>query len=151
MNRKMIFYSIARILFLEAMLLILPIFVGVIYKESFLNISAFIKTIILIMLVLIPFGIKKPENNSVYAKEGLTVVSLSWILLSFFGALPFVFSGQIPNFVDAFFETTSGFTTTGSSILLNVESLSNSMPFWRSFTHFIGGMWVLVLALAIFS
>lgn len=150
MNRRMVLYSVARILLLEAMLLILPIFVGLIYRENLINISAFVKTIAFILLVSLPFALNKPENTSVYAKEGLIVVSLSWVLLSFFGSLPFVFSKQIPNIIDAFFETASGLTTTGSSILLNVEALTNSMLFWRSFTHFIGGMGVLVLALAIF-
>lgn len=135
---------------LEAMLLLLPIFVALIYKENYTNINAFLKTIALILLIFGPFAYKHPKNTSVYAKEGLISVSLSWLFLSFFGALPFVFSRQIPSLVDAFFETASGLSTTGSSILISVESLTHSMLFWRSFTHFIGGMGVLVLALAIF-
>ena len=92
---------------------------------------------------------KIPENQKIYAKEGLVIVSISWIALSLFGALPFVFSKRIPSFIDAFFETVSGFTTTGASVLTNVEALENSLLFWRSFTHLVGGMGVLVLALAI--
>ena len=92
---------------------------------------------------------KKPENKRMTAKDGFVIVALSWILFSFFGALPFVLSGDIPSMVDAFFETSSGFSTTGSSILTDVEALSHSMLFWRSFTHLIGGMGILVFALAV--
>lgn len=92
---------------------------------------------------------KKPKNTVFYAREGFVAVSLSWVILSFFGALPFYLSGEIPNFEDAMFETISGFTTTGASILSNVEGLSHSMLMWRSFTHWIGGMGVLVFVLAV--
>lgn len=92
---------------------------------------------------------KKPKNTVFYAREGFVSVSLSWVILSFFGALPFYLSGEIPNFEDAMFETISGFTTTGASILSNVEGLSHSMLMWRSFTHWIGGMGVLVFVLAV--
>lgn len=149
MNRRVVLYNISRILLLVGLLLFLPILVALYYRESFYNISAFLKSILIIALVSLPFAIKRPKKSGVYIKEGMIVVSLSWILISFFGSLPFYFSGQIPSLVDAFFETASGFTTTGSSILTDVESLSNSMLFWRSFTHFIGGMGVLVLVLAI--
>ena len=149
MNRRVVLYNISRILLLVGLLLFLPILVALYYRESFYNIAAFLKSILIIALVSLPFAIKRPKKSGVYIKEGMIVVSLSWILISFFGSLPFYFSGQIPSLVDAFFETASGFTTTGSSILTDVESLSNSMLFWRSFTHFIGGMGVLVLVLAI--
>ena len=92
---------------------------------------------------------KKPKNTLFFAKEGFIMVALSWIAMSIFGALPFVISNDIPNFVDALFETISGFTTTGASILTNVEALNKSCMFWRSFTHWIGGMGVFVLILAI--
>ncbi|MBQ5326372.1 MAG: TrkH family potassium uptake protein, partial [Oscillospiraceae bacterium] len=91
----------------------------------------------------------KQNDKGIYAKEGYISVALGWIILSFFGCLPFVFSGYIPNIVDAFFETVSGFTTTGSSILTDVEALSNSMLYWRSFTHWLGGMGVLVFLMAV--
>jgi trk system potassium uptake protein TrkH len=96
------------------------------------------------MLLLI-----KPGKSSVYAREGFAITGLSWIFLSLFGCLPFVISRQIPGFVDAFFETVSGFTTTGSSILTDIESLDNAMLFWRSFTHWIGGMGILVFGMII--
>ena len=91
----------------------------------------------------------KPQTRKIYAREGFVIVSLSWILMSLFGALPFVISGAIPSFVDALFETVSGFTTTGASILNNIEVLPKSILFWRSFTHWIGGMGVIVFVLAI--
>lgn len=91
------------------------------------------------------------KNQRIYAKEGVLIVALCWILWSFFGGLPFVFSGQIPSLIDAFFEISSGFTTTGASILNDVSVLSRSLLFWRSFTHLIGGMGVLVFALAIMN
>ena len=91
----------------------------------------------------------KPKNQIIYAKEGFAVVSAAWILLSAVGALPFWLSQEIPFYLDAFFETVSGFTTTGASILPAVEDLSLSLVFWRSFAHWIGGMGVLVFALAI--
>lgn len=92
---------------------------------------------------------KKAKKLKAYTREGFLTVALSWIVLSLFGALPFIISGEIPNFVDALFETVSGFTTTGASILPNVELLSQTSLFWRSFTHWIGGMGVLVFILAI--
>ena len=94
-------------------------------------------------------GRKRPEGQVIYGKEGMVVVASAWITWSLFGALPFTLSGSIPNFVDAFFETVSGFTTTGSSILRDVEALPQCMLFWRSFTHWIGGMGVLVFLLAV--
>ena len=105
------------------------------------------------MAILLGLGLlgsfHKPKDFHIYAKEGVLIVALCWILWSFFGALPFVFSGQIPNIIDAFFEVSSGFTTTGATILDDVGILSHSLLFWRSFTHLIGGMGVLVFALAI--
>ena len=92
--------------------------------------------------------IGRTKNKTIYAREGFLIVSLGWILLSAMGALPFFISGEIPNYIDALFETTSGFTTTGSSILTNVEALSKSLIFWRSFTHWVGGMGVLVFIMA---
>ena len=82
----------------------------------------------------------KPSNHIIYAKEGFVIVALSWLTLSLIGALPFTISGEIPNYIDSFFETVSGFTTTGASIIGNVEKLSEGMLFWRSFTHWVGGM-----------
>lgn len=149
MNKSFVLYVISRILQLEALLMLLPVMVGLIYQEPAKNIFSFLATAgIIFALTFLPTRRReRPEN--LYAKEGIVITALSWILLSFFGALPFVISGEIPSIVDAFFETSSGFTTTGSSIVTNVEALSHSIIFWRSFTHLIGGMGVLVFALAI--
>lgn len=96
-----------------------------------------------------PEGMKKPEKRTIYGKEGMVIVASAWILWSLFGALPFTISGSIPSYLDAFFETVSGFTTTGSSILTDVEALPQGMLFWRSFTHWIGGMGVLVFVMVL--
>ncbi|MFT4444889.1 TrkH family potassium uptake protein [Parvimonas sp. G1967] len=149
MNNKIIRYILSKILYIEAGFLLLPVIVSIIYKEDYSNILSFLVTIFLLLVFGYLFGYKSDASGAFYEKEGFIIVSLSWILLSAFGALPFVFSGSIPNFIDAFFETSSGFTTTGASILTNVEELSHSMLFWRSFTHLIGGMGILVFALAI--
>src|SRR5699024_5414842 len=92
---------------------------------------------------------KKPENRVFYVKEGFVAVALSWIIMSVMGSLPFLITGTITNPIDAMFETVSGFTTTGSSVLSDVEAVSKSVLFWRSFTHWIGGMGVLVFLLSL--
>lgn len=149
MNRSMIRYLLSKLLLIEAGLLIVPLVVATIYHEPdkvFVSIGA-------TMAILLGLGflgsLQKPKDFHIYAKEGVLIVALCWILWSFFGALPFVFSGQIPNIIDGFFEVSSGFTTTGATILDDVGVLSHSLLFWRSFTHLIGGMGVLVFALAI--
>ena len=129
--------------------MLIPLALSFFYHESFIVKKSYIFTIILLLISSLLISKKVPENQKIYAKEGLVIVSISWIALSLFGALPFVFSNRIPSFIDAFFETVSGFTTTGASILSNVEALEHSLLFWRSFTHLVGGMGVLVLALAI--
>ena len=149
MNRKMIAHILAKMLGVEALLLILPAIVGVIYQEK--SAVYFLPPIILLTLIYLIGGRKKPENSTIYAKEGLVVVALAWILWSLFGALPFFLSGYIPSYLDAFFETVSGFTTTGSSIRPDVEILPQCMHFWRSFTHWIGGMGVLVFVMVLTS
>lgn len=149
MNNKIIRYILSKILYIEAGFLLLPVIVSFIYKENYSNILSFLVTMFLLLLSGYLLGYKSDASGAFYEKEGFIIVSLSWILLSAFGALPFVFSGSIPNFIDAFFETSSGFTTTGASILTNVEEVSHSILFWRSFTHLIGGMGILVFALAI--
>jgi len=145
----MIRYLLSKLLLIEAGLLIVPLVVATIYHEPakvFVSIGA-------TMAILLGLGFlgsfQKPKDFHIYAKEGVLIVALCWILWSFFGALPFVFSGQIPNIIDGFFEVSSGFTTTGATILDDVSVLSHSLLFWRSFTHLIGGMGVLVFALAI--
>lgn len=149
MNRKMIAHILAKMLGVEALLLILPAIVGVIYQEK--SAMYFLPPIILLTLIYLIGGRKKPENSTIYAKEGMVVVALAWILWSLFGALPFFLSGYIPSYLDAFFETVSGFTTTGSSIMPDVEILPQCMHFWRSFTHWIGGMGVLVFVMVLTS
>lgn len=147
MNSSIIRYILGQVLKIEALLLLLPCFVALIYREKS-GISFFITFIICIVLGIIMTS-KKPKTFVFYLKEGCVTTSLSWIILSVFGCLPFVISGEIPSFTDALFETISGFTTTGASILGDVESLSYCSLFWRSFTHWIGGMGVLVFLLAV--
>ena len=146
MNYRMIGYLLSIVLLIEAALLLLPMGVALIYGESPLP---FIFTIALLIAVALPSVIMKPKNTRIFAKEGFVCVAMAWILLSAFGAFPFVFSGAITNYFDAFFETVSGFTTTGATILTDVESLPKGILFWRSFTHWVGGMGVLVFMLAI--
>ncbi len=147
MNYSIIRYIICRVLEFQALFLILPFLVGLIYQEK----ACWSYLIVLIACFLIGFigKRKKPKSTVFFAREGFVTVSLSWIVLSVTGAIPFVLSGEIPSFSDALFETISGLTTTGSSILSDVEVLSYCNLFWRSFTHWIGGMGVLVLVLAI--
>ena len=149
MNNKMIVYIIAKMLGVEGAVLLIPAFVAFLYGESdviqFLIVSAVLGAIFFI------FGRKRPENKVIYAKEGLVIVGFAWILWSLFGALPFVLTGSIPSYVDAFFETVSGFTTTGSTILTDIEALPKGVAFWRSLTHWIGGMGVLVFVMMLTS
>lgn len=149
MNHKMIVKTLGRLLFLEGVLLLIPVFVSFYYREPWLNTQSFLITSILLMVVSLFLMSAKAKVSTFYAKEGFVIVSLAWILMSFFGGMPLVLSGQYQSFVDAFFEISSGLTTTGASVIAQVENLSNSVLFWRSFTHLIGGMGVLVLALAI--
>ena len=147
MNKKMIFHTLGWVLLIEAICMILPLICGMIYKEQ--EVLSFAYTMGLIAIVgfiLIKLPLK---SKSLYAKEGLIIVALSWIVMSLAGCIPFIISGYIPSFTDALFETVSGFTTTGASILTDVEALPKSLLFWRSFTHWIGGMGVLVFLLAI--
>ncbi len=147
MNKKIIFHTLGWVLLIEAICMILPLICAMIYRER--EVLSFAYTIA--GVAIIGFGLTKLpiKSKSIYAKEGLIIVALSWIVMSVAGAVPFVISGHIPSFIDALFETVSGFTTTGASILTNVEALPNSLLFWRSFTHWIGGMGVLVFLLAI--
>ncbi len=147
MNRRMIAYVLGILLMCEAGLLLLPTAISLIYSETVITSFLFsIGILVVCGFILIKC---KPKDTTIYARDGLVIVSLGWILLSIFGALPFFLSGEIPHYIDAVFETVSGFTTTGSSILSNVEALSKSMLFWRSFTHWIGGMGVLVFVMAV--
>ena len=146
MNRRMIFKVLGLIMFCLCALLTIPTLVGLIYGEK---VTHFLLTILVSALVGLLLLIPKPESEVIYAKEGFVIVGLGWILLSLFGALPFVLSGEIPHYVDAVFETASGLTTTGATILENVEKLSRGCMFWRLLTHWIGGMGVLVFIMAV--
>lgn len=148
MNRRMVLNTVGHIILAEAALLILPAIVSVIYLEQ--CVWAFLITIgIALALGLVFKFVSNPGNKVIYAKEGFVIVTYAWILMSAIGALPFFLSGEIPNYVDAFFETVSGFTTTGASILTDIEAMSRGLLFWRSFTHWIGGMGVIVFVMAI--
>ena len=142
----MLRYLLGCILLIEAILMALPLAVSLISHEDFMP---FVYTIVILLVISLPCVILKPKNTQIYAREGFVCVSAAWILLAVFGALPFIFSGAITNPIDAFFETVSGFTTTGATILSAVEHLPRGILFWRSFTHWIGGMGVLVFMLAI--
>ena len=149
MNTKIISYVISNLFKILMFLFLFPLAVSIYYKEGLKLSMAYVIPIIILYILSYFLSNKTPENQSFFSKEGLVIVSLSWLLISFFGALPFIISGSIPNIVDAFFESVSGFTTTGASILSEVESLNKSILFWRSLTHVVGGMGVLVLVLAI--
>lgn len=146
MNFKMISYILGWILIFESLFMIVPSVTAVCYGESalwYFLITAAVCLAIGGLLIR-----KKPERKQLYSREGNVIVAFSWILLSIFGAIPFYISGEIPSYLDALFETVSGFTTTGASILSEVESMPKSMLMWRSFTHWVGGMGVLVFIMA---
>ena len=146
MNYGMIRYIVGKMLLIEGFLLLFPAFVSFLYGE--MEGISFLLTAMLLLLVSF-LGSRKPENTAIYAKEGFLIVALAWVLWSVFGALPFLFSGCIPRFEDAFFEVVSGFTTTGSTILRDIEGLPKCMNFWRCLTHWVGGMGVLVFVMAV--
>lgn len=146
MNYSMIIYITGYILRFQAAFMTLPLITSLLYREK--DGYAFLITMMLCLAAGALITRKKPSNKVFYMKEGCVTVAISWIVLSLTGALPFTVSGSIPNYINAVFETVSGFTTTGASILENVEALSHCMLIWRSFTHWIGGMGVLVLLLS---
>ena len=147
MNYAMIRYILGTILKAEALLMCLPALVSLWYRDG--DAAAFLATILAAGGVGLLLSFRKPQNTVIYAREGFVVTSLSWIVMSLVGALPFRLTGAIPHYVDAVFETVSGFTTTGASILTDVEAMGRGLLFWRSFTHWVGGMGVLVFLLAI--
>jgi len=147
MNYKLVLKTLGTTISLEALCMVLSLICSIVYEDG--QIINFVISIAVTLAVGLPLAFIKTKETKMYSKEGFCIVALSWIGLSIFGALPFVISGSIPNFVDAVFETVSGFTTTGASILRDVEALPKSMLFWRSFTHWIGGMGVLVFLVAL--
>ncbi|MFU0825131.1 TrkH family potassium uptake protein [Clostridium sp.] len=148
MNYGMVLKSLGRLLICEGLAMIPSFIVALIYNGGN-DEGAFLITIAILFIVGLVVARIEPKRRNIYARDGFAIVAIGWLLASFFGALPFVISGAIPSFVDAFFEAVSGLTTTGSSILKDVESMPHGLLFWRSFAHWIGGMGVLVMALAI--
>ncbi|MST61482.1 TrkH family potassium uptake protein [Peptostreptococcus anaerobius] len=148
MNYEMMKYVLMSICKIEGLLLLIPVFVSVIYKEYQIAGKMAIVAIAFALIGMV-FTRKKPRKIDIFAKDGLIIVGITWIIFSIIGAIPFYVTGSIPSFIDAFFETVSGFTTTGSTILTDIESLSKGILFWRAFTHWIGGMGVLVFVMAI--
>lgn len=147
MNFSMVLYILGYMLKFESGFLLLPVVVGLCYRETAAWSYLIVASICFLLGTLLTR--KRPVSSSLYTREGFVTVALSWIVMSIFGAIPFVLAGDIPSYVDALFETISGFTTTGSSILTDVEVLSHTSLFWRSFTHWIGGMGVFVFIMAI--
>ena len=143
----MIAYILGWIMKLEGLFMLIPVLVALIYREHNGVWFAIVAVCALVFGAVVTH--KKPESNVFYMREGCIATAMSWFIMSVIGCLPFFLSGEIPSFTDALFETVSGFTTTGSTILSDVESLSYCMLFWRSFTHWIGGMGVLVFLLAV--
>ena len=147
MNYKNLAKIIGKIMILEGVLMLAPLAVSLIYRESLMHIFAFLIPIVILILPGFLLQMLKPERNILYQKEGFALTAMVWIILPLFGALPFVINGDIPNFIDAFFEITSGFTTTGASIIGDISVISRSSLFWRSLSHWIGCMGILVFVL----
>ena len=147
MNVRMTIYVLGILLAFEGVFLGLPVLTAVIYGEQ--QVWLFLALALFCLIAGFLIASRKPKNRNIFARDGFVIVALSWIVMSVFGAMPFYISGCIPHFIDALFESVSGFTTTGASILSDVEALPNSMLIWRSFTHWIGGMGVLVFIMAI--
>ncbi|MDO4474786.1 MAG: TrkH family potassium uptake protein [Eubacteriales bacterium] len=147
MNYKKLGVILGKIMVLEGVLMVAPLVVGLVYKESLIHILAFLIPIVVLFALGLLLQTPKPERNSLYQKEGFALTALVWIIMTLFGAIPFVINGDIPNYVDACFEMMSGFTTTGSSVITDITAISHSTLFWRSFSHWIGGMGILVFVL----
>jgi len=148
MNYRMIANIIAKITTVEAVFMLPALFISLFLGEG-ASAAGFAITMVLMLVISVPILAKKNIRPDFHAREGLVTVGLSWIVVSAFGALPFVFSGAIPNYIDAFFETVSGFTTTGATVISDIEVLPKGILYWRSFTHWLGGMGVLVFMMAL--
>lgn len=149
MNKNMIFSTLGKLTVCEAVLMIFPLLTALIYGETLTALAFLIAIGIAVAVGFVLYFGFRTDNKVIYAKEGFIIVAFSWLIMSAIGALPFVINGDIPSYIDAFFETVSGFTTTGATVLLDVETLSKGGLFWRSFTHWVGGMGVLVFVMAI--
>ena len=147
MNIKMLVYILGKVLLIEGALMLLPVVCGAFYAEK----EFFVYLVLAAAYMIAGFfiSLKKPKNMTVFIKDGCVATALSWLVLSICGCIPFMITGEIPSFTDAMFETASGFTTTGASILTNIEAMSHTSLLWRSLTHWIGGMGVLVFLLAV--
>lgn len=148
MNRRIVLYWVGRIVLLEAGLLLLPLFVSLVFREWDTALAFLWSALAAAAAGLVLFFGSKPRTRHMFAREGFAIVSLTWVLTALLGAIPFVITKQIPHYVDAFFETVSGFTTTGASIVQDLTKLDHGILFWRSFTHWIGGMGILVFMMA---
>ena len=148
MNRRMVLYVVGKVIMVEGALMLLPLITALLFKEA-VAVSIGISIAVALVSGFLLSKISNPGLKTIYAKEGFVITALSWLALSAVGALPFFISGEIPSYIDAFFETVSGLTTTGASILTDVESMSKGLLMWRSFTHWVGGMGVLVFMMAI--
>ena len=149
MNKRLVMKVLGAILLIEALAMIPSLMIGYAHHDPNDAASLLFSALILVVLGLPMWLLAKPQENNMRAKEGFVIVALAWLLLSAFGALPFVLSGMIPNYIDALFESVSGFTTTGATVLVRFERLPHGVMFWRAFTHWIGGMGVLVFMLAL--
>ena len=147
MEYKKLGRILGKIMVLEAILMLAPLTVGFIYKESFIHILAFLVPIIVLSVIGLLLQKPKPSRHNLYQKEGFALTAMVWIVMTLFGAIPFVINGAIPNYVDGCFEMKTGITTTGSSVITDITAVSHSTLFWRSFSHWIGGMGILVFVL----
>ena len=148
MNYSVIRKILGKIMITIGLLMSISLIFCIIYKENLINYISFIVPVTLLISIGSFMNIKQAKSNKIGAREGFIIVGITWFIIALFGCLPFIITKEIPNFFDAFFETVSGFTTTGASVCTDVENLSHSIQFWRSFTHWIGGMGVLVFVLA---
>ncbi len=147
MNYKKLGKILGKIMILEGILMLAPLAVSLVYKESLVHILAFFIPIVIVTVIGFLLQIPKPKRNNLYQKEGFALTAMVWIVMTLFGAIPFVINGDIPNYIDACFEIMSGFTTTGSSIITDITAIAHSTLFWKSFSHWIGGMGILVFVL----
>ena len=147
MNYKKLGQILGKIMILEGILMVAPLIVSFVYQESLLYKLSFIIPISILVTIGFLLQLPKPKRNSLYQREGFALTAMSWIVMTMFGALPFVINGDIPNYVDACFEIMSGFTTTGASIIQEIRLISHSTNFWRCLAHWVGGMGILVFVL----
>ena len=147
MNYSVVLKTLGNVIKYVLALLLIPLAVAIYYGDG--DAKSFIYTIIIGIPIALVLSSVKVKKQAIYAKEGFVIVGLAWMVISIIGALPFVISGAIPSFVDAFFETVSGFTTTGTTLLTQIQGLPKGILFWRSFTHWIGGMGFLIFMLAL--